>query len=164
MESTLVRLFEHNNWANLELIEACSRLSAKELDAQLDSLSSWSLRETLIHLVEAQQGYLSLLTLPPEAREPAHVAFDELLDAARQSGAALQALAHNEASTHARGQLHTTDGYVVEPWVVLLQAINHATDHRRQISRMLRSLGSSPPRIDGWAFGESVHALLSPKS
>jgi len=33
----LVRLFEHNNWANLQILQACSALSDEQLDAEPQS-------------------------------------------------------------------------------------------------------------------------------
>lgn len=36
-------------------------------------------------------------------------------------------------------------------WVIIVQAINPATEHREQIKSMLSTLGVTPPRIDGWA-------------
>jgi uncharacterized damage-inducible protein DinB len=57
-------------------------------------------------------------------------------------------------------RLVTRDGYYVEPWVILVQIINHATEHREQIKSMLTALGITPPSIDGWDYGETVHALF----
>lgn len=37
--------------------------------------------------------------------------------------------------------------------LVKVQAINHATEHRAQISTMLTQLGIKPPEMDGWSFG-----------
>jgi uncharacterized damage-inducible protein DinB len=92
-ESFLVKLFEHNNWANSQIIQACSALSDKQLDAEPQSATKGSIRRTLVHLVASQQGYLSLLTLPVEARRDARPAFAELHEAARSSGEGLLALA-----------------------------------------------------------------------
>jgi uncharacterized damage-inducible protein DinB len=33
-ENVLTKLFEHNNWANLQIIQVCSTLSNEQLDAQ----------------------------------------------------------------------------------------------------------------------------------
>ena len=159
-ENTLAKLFEHNNWANLQIIDACYALTDEQLDATSQSTSEWSIRHALSHLVESQQGYLSLLTLPPEARQNASLSFAELRESANISGEGLLALARDETKQHFETPLRTTDGYLVEPWVVMVQAVNHATDHRRQISRMLRALGVTPPNLDGWAFGEVADALV----
>ena len=57
-ENFLVKLFEHNNWANLQIIQACSTLSDEQLDAEPQTATMGSIRLTLIHLVASQRGYL----------------------------------------------------------------------------------------------------------
>jgi uncharacterized damage-inducible protein DinB len=42
----------------------------------------------------------------------------------------------------------------------MVQAINHATEHREQIKSMLSSLGVTHPEIDGWDYGEVTKALI----
>jgi len=158
-EHFLVKLFEHNNWANSQIIQACSALSDAQLDAESQSATIGSIRQTLVHLVTSQHGYLSLLTLPVEARRAISPAFTELQQAARISGEGLLALAR-EPSNDQKTQLQTTDGYFVEPWVVIVQIINHATEHREQINSMLSALGVTPPDLDGWAYGEVTNALI----
>jgi len=159
-ETILVKLFEHNNWANSQIIQACSTLSDEQLDAEPQSATKGSIRRTLVHLVASQQGYLSLLTLPVEARRDAPPPLVELQQAASSSGAGLLALARDESGNPLKTQLRTTDGYLVEPWVVMVQAINHATEHREQISSMLSALGVTPPDLDGWTYGEATRALI----
>ena len=156
----LEKLFEHNNWANLQIIQVCSALSDEQLDAEPRSVTKGSIRSTLLHLVASQQGYLRILTLPLEARLDApSVAFTELQESASKSGEGLLALARGEQKP-LKAQLQTRDGYYVEPWVLMVQVINHATEHREQIKSMLSSLGVTPPDIDGWDYGEAAYALI----
>ena len=157
--NTLEKLFEHNTWANLRIIQACSSLSDEQLDAEPQSVTKGSIRSTLLHLVTSQHGYLSLLTLPVEARVRITPAFAELSASATSSGEGLLALARGEQQP-LKPQLQTRDEYLVEPWVVMLQAINHATEHREQIKSMLTALGVTPPDIDGWDYGDAVGALV----
>lgn len=159
-QNVLVKLFEHNDWANARLIEACSALSDEQLDAPPALGGEWSVRRILVHLVAAQQGYLSLLTLPVEARQRISPAFSEFHESARTSGAGLLALAAAESGGDPGVPLRTTDGYSVEAWVVMVQAINHATEHRRQISGLLRALGVTPPDLDAWTYAEEVGVLI----
>jgi uncharacterized damage-inducible protein DinB len=56
--------------------------------------------------------------------------------------------------------VRTSDGYLVKPWIVLVQAINHGAEHRRQVCSILRALGVAPPRLDGWGFGEALEAVV----
>jgi uncharacterized damage-inducible protein DinB len=156
----LVRLFEHNNWANLRMIQACSALSDEQLDAEPQSATRGSIRATLLHLAAAQQNYLSLLTLPFEQRTSAALAYGELAQSVSASGEGLLALARGDTGYDWKTQLRTRNGYLVEPWVVMLQAINHATEHREQISSMLTALGVTPPDLDGWSYGEAANALV----
>jgi len=159
-ENILVKIFEHNNWANQEMIQACSALSDEQLDGEPQGDTTGSIRLTLMHLVSSQQGYLSLLTVPIETRRDVPPAFAELEESARRSGEGLLALAREAPSQRLEVRLQTMDGYFVHPWVVMLQAINHATEHREQISSMLTALGVTPPDLDGWAFGEATQALV----
>jgi len=161
-ENVLGKLFEHNNWANHKIIQACSALTDEQLDAEPQSATKGSIRNTLNHLVTAQQGYLRLLTLPLEERLESvpPPPFAELQEFASTSGGALLALARDEGSALIKGQLRTRDGYFVEPWVLMVQIINHATEHREQIKSMLSSLGVTPPDMDGWDYGEFTDSLI----
>jgi uncharacterized damage-inducible protein DinB len=159
-DNFLVKLFEHNNWANLQIIQACSTLSEAQLDSEPQSATKGSIRNTLVHLVTSQRGYLALLTLPVEARPNTPLEFTELKESAIKSGEGLLALVRDEPVKPLKAQLRTKDGYFVEPWLVMVQVINHATEHREQIKSMLSSLGITPPEIDGWTYGEATHALI----
>jgi uncharacterized damage-inducible protein DinB len=159
-EDILVKLFEHNNWANLQIIQSCVALSGEQLDAEPQIATKGSFRRTLLHLVHSQEHYLSLLSLPLEARDTPPPAFTELRQSAILSGEGLLSLAKGKTSRSLEAQLRTSDGYLVEPWVVMLQAINHATEHREQIKSMLSSLGITPPEIDGWDYGFATNALI----
>jgi uncharacterized damage-inducible protein DinB len=157
----LVKLFEHNNWANIQTIQACSELNDEQLDAEPHSATIGNIRQTLLHLVSSQRGYLGLLTLPVEERlkQRTPLAFHELKESAISSGEGLLALLKDESRTPT-ARLETTDGYYVEPWVVFLQIINHATEHREQINSMLTALGLTPPDLDGWSYGEFTNTLV----
>lgn len=158
MENFLVKLFEHNNWANLQILQACSALSDEQLDAEPQSATEGTIRSTLSHLVTSQRGYLALLTLPVGERPTTPLVFGELEESARVSGEGFVALLQDGNVPTTR--LQTRDGYYVEPWVVMLQVINHATEHREQIKSMLSALGLTPPDIDGWDFGLTKNALV----
>ena len=154
----LVQIFKHNNWANHQIITACMALTDEQLDAAPVSATMGTIRETLTHFVRSQHGYLSLLTLPIEQRTRIEPALAEMAEAASASGAGLLALVRGETKL-LPAPLSTRDGYDVEPWVVLNQVINHATEHREQIKSMLTALGITPPDIDGWDHGLAAGAM-----
>jgi uncharacterized damage-inducible protein DinB len=39
-------------------------------------------------------------------------------------------------------------------FIPLIQAINHATEHRSQVATILTQLGIQPPEMDVWAFAD----------
>jgi uncharacterized damage-inducible protein DinB len=159
-ENFLEKLFEHNNWANSKIIQACYTLSDEQLDAEPQSVTKGTIRRTLVHLVSSQHSYLRTLTLPLEERlEAVTVAFAELQESASKSGEGLLTLARG-AQKPRKAQLQTRDNFYVEPWVLMVQIINHATEHREQINSMLSALGVTPPDLDGWSYGEVTNALI----
>jgi uncharacterized damage-inducible protein DinB len=162
-ERIIEKLFEHNNWANHKLIKACSGLSDEKLDAQPASAAYGNIRQTMIHLVSAQVGYLKLLTRPVEERRQARIDLDfsGLSQAAAASGEGLLKLACGEGQQLPETRIETTSGYWVDPWVVLVQSINHADEHREQVCSQLSALDLEPPALDGWTYGEASGALVS---
>jgi uncharacterized damage-inducible protein DinB len=158
-EIFLEKLLEHNNWANQKIIQACLALSDEQLDAEPHSATKGNIRDTLLHFVTSQGGYLALLTLPLEARPTEPLKLTELQESARTSGEGLLSLAKGEKQPM-KNPLKTKDGFNVAPWVVMVQVINHATEHREQIKSMLSALGITPPDIDGWDFGDATKALV----
>ncbi len=153
----LAKLFEHNNWANLEIIRVCSALADAQLDAPAQSATRGTIRETLMHLVDAQHWYLALLTLPAAPRHYPNLAMSNLAQVAEASGQGLLALARDPERLP-KTWVETGDGYMDEPWVVMVQAINHATEHREQINSMLTALGVTPLSLDGWAYAVATGA------
>ena len=154
-EGMLARLIEHNNWANRDITRACAALTDAQLDARPISEKQWSIRENLVHLVACQQDYLSMLMGQPEPAEPETPSFAELEASADTSGAGLL-----ELDVDAIPSPLERDGHRIEPWVVLLQALNHATEHRKQIANLMRAQVLEPPSMDGWAFGETERAVI----
>jgi uncharacterized damage-inducible protein DinB len=161
-EQSLEKIFEHNSWANDLIIQACLALGDEQLDAEPQSATKGSIRSTLFHLVTSQQGYLRLLTVPLEKRlEPVpKPPFAELQSSSKTSGEALLSLARDVSGKPMKDRIQTKDGFLVEPWVIMLQIINHATEHREQIKSMLSALGVTPPSIDGWDYGEFTKAMI----
>lgn len=159
-ENNLAKLFEHNNWANSKIIETCFTLTDEQLDAPPQSATEGTIRSTLLHIVSAQNGYLRILTLPLEKRqERVDVQFSELAESLKNSGEKLLELARNESKLPV-DRIQTRDGHFVESWVIMVQIINHATEHREQIKSMLTTIGITPPPIDGWDYGVVSNALV----
>lgn len=163
MSTVLAALYEHNLWANQIMLKKCAELT----DEQLDSTTTGTygtIRDTLLHLVGAEERYVTTLTggplLPLREQEP-FPSFEELISANAASGKSLIDIA-NEAvpGVTLRGKRRNGGSYEYANTVVLTQAINHATEHRAHINSVLTSLGVEPPDLDGWSYGDA-YGLIS---
>jgi len=161
MFDKLDKLYEHNNWANLQILDACAPLTDEQLDGEPQSAAYGSIRSTLLHLVSAQANYLRLLTLPVEERQSSlDLDYADLRASVTESDEGLLALTRDPSGFFHESQIRTRDGHHVQPWVVMVQVINHATEHREQIKNMLTGLGIEPPSIDSWDYGFVTKALV----
>ena len=158
MSMTLVELFKHNTWANLRLIDACVSVSDQQLEATAPGTFG-TIRDTLVHLVAAQERYLSAFigqrpenplresnSFPgfPELRERAHLTGE----GGRQGGA-------SRCESHREDDLaHHGEPVSLPASLFFLQAINHATEHRAHVATILTTVGVEPPGMDGWAYND----------
>ena len=150
--------FTYNLWANLRLLDACAHLSDAHLDATTKGTFG-SVRETLLHLFAAEEGYVLALTgtsPTPRLKElTTFPGFDELQRRAKRSGEALITVAEQGELSQI---LHFDGGsYQAPVMVVVIQAINHAIDHRSQISTLLSQQDIEPPDLDGWSYHDAMH-------
>jgi uncharacterized damage-inducible protein DinB len=156
MASALLSLFDHNRWANVSLLDTCQRLNDDQLD--VTSAGAYgSIRDTLLHLAAAEERYLSIFTghqREDPIREGTFPSFEALAERLAESGKELIGLAEKMKATDV---LQGRRGGVLQPVpapVVLVQIINHATEHRTNITTILSQLGVDYSRVDGWAYGE----------
>jgi uncharacterized damage-inducible protein DinB len=157
MSDLVAELFAQNAWANLRLIEACRALTDEQLDATTVG-SFGSVRETLIHLCSAEQSYAERLGATLEVARVREDFPSPPLDVLEASVRATSRALAEGARTRAGAQLPARFGDgpgVMDAEVVLVQAINHSTEHRSQICTILTALGLTPPEIDGWTWGEA---------
>jgi uncharacterized damage-inducible protein DinB len=152
MATNVGELFRHTRWANERMLEACRNLGRAQLAQSVEGTYG-ELGRTLIHLVNGESFYLELLTgwEPPVQWEIAGPwpGIDVLLERASFTGGRLCEMA-DEADPAAlvdRGDAQ------IPTSVVLVQAINHGTEHRAHAATILTQLGIEPPLVDGWTFG-----------
>ena len=158
MTTGLPDFFRYNLWANLRLLDACAQLSDAQLDATMTGTFG-SVRETLMHLFAAEEGYVSSFTgttpTPPLKELTTFAGFDELRRRAERSGNELITIAEQRDLS----QIFYLDGgtYEAQAIVVVIQAINHAIDHRSQIATLLSQQGIEPPGLDGWSYNDAMY-------
>src|SRR5512142_3104369 len=99
IEIILERFFEHNLWADLQIVQACSALSDEQLDAEPQTATKGTIRQTLVHLTEAEEDYLCDLT-GEERRFDGEVphTFKEIEASLTKSGEGLMDLAKNPSN------------------------------------------------------------------
>ncbi len=159
MASILEEMFKHNLWANLHLLETCGKLADDQLDASAPGTYG-RIRDTLVHLVAAEQRYVALLTgEAPERPLRSGDAFPgiaDLTERARWSGERLIALAGRVDPDKTLRGTRQGQPYAMSVAVPMIQAINHATEHRAHVITILSQIGVSWPELDGWAYGEET--------
>lgn len=158
---TLETLFRHNLWANLQLLEVCSRLNDEQLASSITGVYG-SIGDTLRHLVRAERSYFARISTGKAFRSPENdppFTFEQMAESLRRTGEGLIEWAPKvQATDHVEIQWDNgpIQGPVQVPKALILtQAINHATEHRAQIMAMLTQLGIEPPSLDGWTYFET---------
>lgn len=169
MNGALLQLYRHKTWATLRLIEHCRGLGDEHLDATIPGTYG-TIRDTLKHLVESEEGYFSILTreefrtkaaaeafVPPDPLPDGLVQLDELAERVRRQGPLWEVLA-KDADLPGR-EVTTTDGWRVPGAVPMAQAIHHADDHRSHIMSILGARGLDLPEPNGldlWGYAEAT--------
>ena len=156
MEGALLELYRHKTWATLRLIEFCQGVDDEVLEATHPGTYG-SIRETLRHLVRAEEGYFARLT-GERFREPlpqsGAVPLGELADRLRLLGAEWEKLAA-DGDVQTR-EFTTDDGWRLAGAIIMAQAIHHADDHRTHILSVLSSRGIEGPDIDVWMYADAT--------
>jgi uncharacterized damage-inducible protein DinB len=155
---TLTTLFSHNLWANLRLLEHCAALPDEQLNATIAGAFG-SIRDTLQHIVIAEQSYLSRISTGQPRRRPADAApltIAEMEESLRTTGRGLiewapKVQAHDTVPIDWDGTM-----YDVPKSIILTQVINHATEHRAQIMAIMTQLGIEPPDLQSWAYFDDL--------
>ena len=155
MNEALIELFRHKTWATLLLIEACQGLDEKTLDATTPGTYG-TIRDTLHHLVGADESYLATVTGEhPAARCPSErVSLETLADLTRRLGPRWEALARDPEI--ASREVTTRDGWRTPAAIPMAQAIHHAECHRGTCSPSLaRTESGFPAWISAriWMYG-----------
>jgi uncharacterized damage-inducible protein DinB len=159
--SVLTDLFRHNTWANLKLLAFCEGLSPEQLDAAAVG-GYGTIRSTLVHIVGAEESYVNRvsgkLPSPPLTRDP-FPGFDALKAVARWAGDELLALALAARGDTLVRQQPPRLSIEYKLTGLMVQVINHATEHRAQVSTILTQLGLEPPEMSGWQYMDEMGLL-----
>lgn len=158
----LTRLFEHNTWANLKLLDFCEGLS----DAQLDTTAVGcygTIRDTLRHTIGAETGYVERVSSEPPPNVFPHggpfPGFAALKTNARWTGVELLKMALSAREDTLVRNRPPRDPMEYKLADLVVQAIDHSAEHRTQVSAIITLLGLEPPDMSGWNFMQETGAL-----
>jgi uncharacterized damage-inducible protein DinB len=146
-------LFDHEAWANDELLRRCGELAPEVLAREAPGTLG-TIPRTMTHVVGTGQFLLALLTGRRDA--------DAIVAGQQHDAGALPTLARDNA---ARWRSWLDDSpdldaplgpevHGVARWVLATQYLHHGDTHRAHVGTVLGAAGVEPPRVDGWAFGE----------
>jgi uncharacterized damage-inducible protein DinB len=156
MNGPLLELYRHKTWATLRLIEYCRGLDDEDLAATTPGTFG-TIRDTLRHLVDSDEGYFADVT-GERLSEPlpdGPVPLDELAERVSRLGPRWEALAQ-DADVQSREITSEDGGWRMPAAVPMAQAIHHADDHRTHILSILGARGLSDPRVSVWAYARSA--------
>lgn len=150
--------FEFNRWANIELINVCSRLSAEQRTMTHAGVGG-DIAYLCAHIVSSEAVYIRHITgtrIWPESFDVYAQPIDKLAALAEQAGQGLIDICESTDlnATHDHYDEEDKGTYTISKWVVLLQALYHGVEHRTQIKMLLTQLGVEHPELAGWNYAE----------
>jgi uncharacterized damage-inducible protein DinB len=161
----LENLFDYGYWANRKLFAMLSQLTPEQF-TQPVSGNHGSVRNTLVHILSAEWGWLSRCGGPERGAPLNPVDFStvaSLLDTwNRVKGYVREFLATLRDEDLARNVEFVVGGMEKRsmPMGELLQhAANHGVHHRGQVSLLLRLLGYNPDNFDILFYYADKHRL-----
>lgn len=155
---TLQAIFSHHLWANLRLFEQCGELTDKHLDSSIIGVFG-SIRDTLLHIVKAEQSYFSRISTGKLYQHPVDappMSVAEMIEALEVTGRGLI----NWVSKIQESDVVEIDWdgtpREVPKQIILNQVINHATEHRSQIMSIMTQIGIDPPDVSSWTYFDEI--------
>ena len=155
----LRRMYTYNTWATVQVLDAAERLTPDQLHAP-GLAGHGSVRDTLLHLLEAHHGWLQWWDGSLSAEEayglradpneyPDVLALRAFLDTIdRQSRAFASTLEGDDPGRIYAFELPDGKCWEMPLWGMMVHIVNHSTQHRAEAAAMLSALGHSPGDLD----------------
>jgi uncharacterized damage-inducible protein DinB len=161
VNATLDRQLTHMAWANTEMFSVLATLPEAAY-AYTSPGSEWSVGAIAHHLTTAAENYAQRLHGEPRAEKrelPATASDIQALAAALAiADAKLRAGAHLPGDEILTWISFGGEEISVPRWVLVNQAVHHATEHRAQIAGALAANGNSSLDLDAldvWTFNDA---------
>ena len=150
----LEALYDYGYWANQRLFQVIAALTAEQF-TQTVAGSYGSIRNTLVHTLSAEWGWLSRcggLERGPALKPEDYPTFDALLDTWRSveqhmrqflAGLRDEDLGRTVEYVNLRGEARS-----MPLGELMHHGANHGVHHRGQVGLLLRTLGHAPGNVD----------------
>ena len=159
ISEALRTMYGYNRWATERVLEVAGRLTPEQFLAP-GGAGQGSVRDTLVHVLSAQRGWLtwwegSLSVEEIFRRQLVPADFPDVA-AVRAAWEALEQrtqefVAGLSDAAAARVYAHTLpDGtaWRLPLWLMMLHVVNHGTQHRSEAAALLTGFGQSPGDLD----------------
>ena len=154
-KSQMIELYSYNDWANKKLLlNAVNHLENEEFIRDLSS-SFRSIRDTMIHIIGAEELWLSRWTgeqgrtlLNPDDFTTCTSLADRWDDFRNQIDSYLVSLTEEDLMEEISYKNIKGISYSLELWKQMLHVTNHSSYHRGQVVTMLRQLKKQTPSLD----------------
>jgi len=155
MQTTdLERLYDYHYWANSRLMGVVSSLTTEQFTRTVAG-SYGSVRNTLVHVLSAERGWLERCGGPPRGPKLDPVNYptaqslgDEWTRVEGQVRAFLSRLGPGDVSRDITFAFGDGPRHTVPLGDLMLHAAVHAVHHRGQVALLLRTLGVVPGDFD----------------
>ncbi|GAC1671999.1 MAG: hypothetical protein PVS3B2_13740 [Candidatus Dormibacteraceae bacterium] len=158
----LIEAFRYNRWANLHLLDVCSKLPAEQLDLTAPGTYG-TIAGTWHHLLAAEQRYLTRLGAEePQLNETnAFPGLEVLREHAARSGDQLIEAAGRVTPDDFIDTKYGGETSRLHLGVVIIQALHHGNDHRTHICGILGHHQLPYGDMDVWAYGDATGAIVT---
>lgn len=165
MKEQIRYLYNYNAWANNRVFDACAELTQEQfLAGSGSSTADASIRDTLVHVVGAQEIWLARSNgvSPTTFLKPDDFGTLALI---RQYWDQVEAhtqgyLARVEEDVLEEVMEYTTtrgEPYAQPRWQTLMHLLNHSTQHRSEVATLLTRMGHSPGELDLLVYIRKQH-------
>ena len=156
-QSAIEEMFRHNLWANLSLLDECLALDEQQLATSVPGTAG-SIYDTWLHLADSEEWYLQVLSGQP-CDEPfvpgERPSLPEIKEHLQRSGDGLAHLGGHVSAQDTARWIEGDNELSMQAIRLVVQAINHAVEHRTHIKTILSQLGFTPPGLSAWGYDET---------
>ena len=158
MRSELLYHLDYSSWATRTLLSACAELPPEELERDLGS-SHVSILRTWRHIYYSERVWLKRLQedeMPPLVEvgdqslfqdSPPEPELQQLQGVWLSLSQGIKQYFESLPDAALKQELTGID-CAIPRWRLALHLVNHSTQHRGQITSMVRQLGKQPPNTD----------------